>query len=89
VTFVADSDLAHKIGAGRATATYRFVERLGHITGPVIMGLLFTQFDNEWSALGFVAAAIGLLGIFFATVAADGPQEGEEKQSFSAESSKF
>ncbi len=89
VTFVADSDLAHKIGAGRATATYRFVERLGHITGPVIMGLLFVQFDNEWSALGFVAAAIGLLGIFFATVAADGPQEGEEKQSFSAESSKF
>ncbi len=75
VTFVADSELAKQIGPGNATATYRFVERAGHIMGPVMMGLLFTLFDNNWAALGFVAAAIALLGIFFASMSADGPSQ--------------
>ena len=77
VTFVADSELAHRIGAGTATATYRFVERLGHIMGPVIMGILFTLFENEWTALGFVAAAIALLGVLFMSTAKDGPEESD------------
>jgi hypothetical protein len=75
VTYVADSELAKQIGPGNATATYRFVERLGHIMGPVMMGLLFTLFDNNWAALGFVAAAIALLGIFFASVSENGPTQ--------------
>ena len=78
VTFVADSKLAKQIGAGTATATYRFVERLGHIMGPVMMGVLFTLFDNNWVALGFVAAAIALLGIFFTSLSEDGPKEIQE-----------
>ena len=75
VTFVADSELANKIGAGSATATYRFVERMGHIMGPVLMGVLFTLFDDAWSAVGFVAGAIAILGMFFVASAKDGPSE--------------
>lgn len=79
VTFIAESDLAKKIGAGTATATYRFVERVGHIMGPVVMGLLFITFDNAWAALGFVAAAIAVLGLaFISTAKAGAPDQKEE-----------
>ena len=80
VTFVADSELAHKIGAGSATATYRFVERAGHIMGPVLMGVLFTMFDDPWAALGFVAGAIAILGMFFLVSAQDGPAPTNEEE---------
>ena len=36
VTHVADSQLAGSVGASSLTATYRFLERLGHIAGPIV-----------------------------------------------------
>ena len=73
VTYVADSQLAAKIGATTATATYRFAERAGHIMGPVIMGQLFILFRDDWSAIGFAAGAIVLLGVLFAATSSSGP----------------
>lgn len=73
VTFVADSQLAAKIGASTATATYRFAERIGHIMGPVLMGFLFIWFQNDWAALGCVAIGIVILGLLFIATSADGP----------------
>ena len=80
VTYIAESDLARKIGAGTATATYRFVERVGHIMGPVVMGVLFVLFDNPWTALGFVAAAIMVLGLFFVSTSFNGGATQEDDQ---------
>ncbi len=73
VTYVADSQLAAKIGATTATATYRFAERAGHIMGPVIMGQLFILFRDDWTAIGFAAIAIVLLGVLFAATSTSGP----------------
>jgi len=79
VTYVADSQLAEKIGATTATATYRFAERAGHIMGPVIMGQLFILFRDDWAAIGFVAAAIILLGVLFAATSSGGPMKQSRK----------
>ena len=41
VTHVAHSELAKEIGANSVTTTYRFVERIGHVAGPVLVAQLF------------------------------------------------
>jgi dipeptide/tripeptide permease len=73
ITHIADSQLAARIGATTATATYRFAERAGHIMGPVIMGALFILFRDDWAAIGFAAVAIVLLGVLFIATSSNGP----------------
>ena len=65
VTHVADSELAAKIGASSLTATYRFLERLGHIAGPIIVGQLFLLWGQNASILAWVGVAILLCGLLF------------------------
>ncbi|MGI9387988.1 MAG: MFS transporter [Methyloligellaceae bacterium] len=65
ITYIADSKLAEEIGTSTATATYRFLERIGHVAGPVVIGqlLIWTQFD--WSAVGIVGAATVICALMF------------------------
>jgi MFS family permease len=65
VTHVADSELAGKIGASSLTATYRFLERLGHIAGPIIVGQLFVLWGQDATILAWVGVAILLCGLLF------------------------
>src|SRR5216683_2261229 len=56
VTHIAHSELAKQIGANPATATYRFLERLGHVAGPIMVAQLFliwgqTAHIIAWPAL--------------------------------------
>src|SRR5207244_2937514 len=41
VTHVAHSKLAGQIGANQAATTYRFLERIGHVAGPFLVGQFF------------------------------------------------
>ena len=64
VTHIAHSELAKQIGANSATTTYRFVERIGHIAGPVLVAQLFLiwgQSPHILVGVGIVTAALGLL----------------------------
>jgi predicted MFS family arabinose efflux permease len=65
VTHVAKSRLAMLLGESSVTATYRFVERLGHITGPMIVGQLFLFGGQNPSMLGFIGMAVMLFGLLF------------------------
>ncbi|MGI9405281.1 MAG: MFS transporter [Hyphomicrobiaceae bacterium] len=65
VTYIADSKLAEQIGQSTATATYRFLERVGHVAGPVLVGQLLIFTDFNWSAIGLVGLAIVGFGIIF------------------------
>ncbi len=65
VTFVAESQLAQQIGTSTATATYRFLERVGHVAGPVIVGQLLIWTNFSWSAMGVVGFAIAVLAVVF------------------------
>jgi predicted MFS family arabinose efflux permease len=65
VTHVADSELAAKIGASSLTATYRFLERLGHIAGPIIVGQLFVLWGQNAGILAWIGVAILLCGLLF------------------------
>lgn len=41
VTYIADTVSAEKLGKSSATSLYRFLERIGHVSGPIIVSQLF------------------------------------------------
>jgi len=65
VTHIADSRLASSIGASTATATYRFMERIGHIAGPVLIGQLFIIGGQDATLLTWVGGVIMIFGLIF------------------------
>jgi predicted MFS family arabinose efflux permease len=65
VTHVAESKIAGELGVANVASTYRLVERVGHMTGPVIMGQVFLHFGPSWSTIGWVGAGVLLLTILF------------------------
>ena len=67
VTHVADSAIAAEIGAASVTASYRFLERLGHIAGPIIVGQLFLVFGHSGVVLTWLGLLVILFGVFFVT----------------------
>lgn len=64
VTHVAQSSLASRIGVNPATTTYRFLERGGHVAGPLLLSQLFVFFGQGpyvISGFGIVVAVLGLV----------------------------
>ncbi|MGI9385872.1 MAG: MFS transporter, partial [Methyloligellaceae bacterium] len=86
VTYIADSELADRIGQSTATATYRFLERIGHVAGPVLVGQLLIWTNFNWSTIGLVGMAIVGFGVIFVltsdvdktTTKPSGPTTGDE-----------
>ena len=83
VTYVADSPLASEIGASTATATYRFLERIGHVAGPVLIGQLLIWTDFDWKAVGFVGLVIALFALIFILTSSSSEQRTSEDDALS------
>ena len=73
VTHVADLDLASKVGASSLTATYRFLERLGHIAGPIIVAQLFIFGGQSMELLIWIGMGVAILGFLFILPVASNP----------------
>ncbi len=65
VTHVANSEVAAKTGESSATATYRFLERAGHVAGPFIVGQLFLFSGQDPVVIAWIGGAVTLLGVLF------------------------
>jgi len=65
VTHIADSELAKNIGASTATATYRLMERVGHIAGPVLIGQLFIISGQDAMVIAWVGGITMIFGFMF------------------------
>ena len=65
VTHVAESDFGNRIGKSAATATYRFLERVGHIAGPIIVGQFFLIYGQDAGVLTWVGIFVCLAGLLF------------------------
>jgi MFS family permease len=64
VTHVAHSEIARQIGANSVATTYRFVERLGHVFGPLMvaqMFLIWGQTPQILIAIGIATATLAFL----------------------------
>ena len=65
ITRVANSKLAAEIGANSATASYRFLERLGHMAGPIVVGQLFLFAGQDAIVVTWLGCLIVFFGIVF------------------------
>jgi predicted MFS family arabinose efflux permease len=76
VTHVAHSRLASRIGANPVTTTYRFLERLGHIAGPLLVGQLFLIWGQSPHILAWIGVTTAILGLLFIMRKAHPPRVG-------------
>lgn len=65
VTHVGESELGKRIGAIPVTTSYRFLERGGHIAGPIIIAQIFLYTGQDAITLVWIGVVIAGLGIMF------------------------
>lgn len=65
MTHVAGSDFAARVGATQAAATYRFMERIGHIAGPLVIGQLLAFGGHDPLVIGWVGLALLAFAVLF------------------------
>ena len=65
ISHIANLPLAQQVGVGTLTATYRFLERLGHIAGPLVVGLMFALGGQSGMILAWLSGIVLLLGCCF------------------------
>jgi MFS family permease len=76
VTHVAHSNLAARIGANPVTTAYRFLERVGHIAGPLVVGQLFLVWGQNPQILTWIGVGAATLGVLFIMRRASPPRVG-------------
>lgn len=65
VTHVADSAQSKDLGPNSVTATYRFLERVGHVAGPMIIGYLFMTSGQHAQVVTWVGLAVLIFAFLF------------------------
>src|SRR5579885_3090841 len=65
VTYVAHSPAAEKLGRGTVNSLYRFVERAGHMVGPILVGQLLVMGQYGSRAIAWIGVPIIVLGVLF------------------------
>lgn len=65
VTHIGHSELAARIGANSANTAYRFLERGGHVAGPLLLSQLFIAFGQGINVISGFGIGIIILGLVF------------------------
>jgi MFS family permease len=65
IAHVAQLQLAARIGINPVTTTYRFLERIGHVAGPLLIGQLFLVWGQSPHIIGWIGIATATLGLLF------------------------
>ncbi len=65
VSHVASLPVGGEIGVSSLTATYRFLERIGHVAGPLLVGQMFILFGEDAMVLAWSGLAIAVFGMLY------------------------
>jgi MFS family permease len=65
VTHVANSALASEVGGTTVTTTYRFLERAGHVAGPLLVGQLLLFAGRPAAVMTWIGTGTVLLALLF------------------------
>jgi MFS family permease len=71
ITHIASTDAARTLGEAPVTAFYRFIERVGHIAGPLVVGQLFFLSDQSPLVIAWLGLAMVAFGLLFILRRAD------------------
>jgi MFS family permease len=67
VTHVAHLELADRVGMNPVTTSYRFLERIGHVAGPLVVAQLFMLWGQDASIIAWIGIVTIVLGLLFVT----------------------
>lgn len=65
VTHITRAPVSAVLGRTVVASIYRFMERIGHILGPLIFGYFLFQEQAQISAIYYIAIIVGVLGLLF------------------------
>ncbi|WP_420548080.1 MFS transporter [Curvivirga sp.] len=65
VTHALSSNSVKSVGKTASAATYRFLERIGHVAGPIIVANLLYWMNNSPKAILYIGIAIAIMAIAF------------------------
>lgn len=75
LTHVSELDVSARCGSSAIAATYRFLERIGHAIGPMIVGQLLIMSGGSPTVFAWVAAGLLVLGLLFAAPTQHAPPQ--------------
>jgi len=65
VTHIGSTQVAGRLGGTVAGSLYRFLERAGHVSGPIVVGQLLTVQRTGTLAMGWLGAGVIAAGLLF------------------------
>ncbi len=65
VTHVSDTPAAVALGKGPAASLYRFLERMGHVSGPLIVSQIMVLNSQSATTIGYIGIATCIFGLLF------------------------
>ncbi|CAM2006651.1 MFS transporter [Acanthopleuribacter pedis] len=65
VTHIAYTRAAQTIGKATSSSIYRFLERIGHVVGPLIVGHLLVLNQYDAVTLGYIGLGLAVFGVLF------------------------
>ncbi len=65
ISFIASTDAARRLGEAPVTAFYRFIERVGHIAGPLVVGQLFFLSGRSPAVIAWLGLAMVIFAVLF------------------------
>lgn len=71
VAYVSSLPIAQRVGIAGLTASYRFLERIGHVAGPLLVGLFFQLYGEGGQALFWLGVVLTSLMLVFVLVGRD------------------
>jgi MFS family permease len=65
ITHISSTPVASQLGAGSTASVYRFMERIGHVIGPIIVGYILIITGYSSLAISWIGVAFLIIGILF------------------------
>lgn len=65
VTHIAYTRAASALGKSTTTSIYRFLERIGHVIGPMVVGHMLIVSDYSTMTFSYIGAALAVFGLLF------------------------
>ncbi|WP_166405166.1 MFS transporter [Desulfonema ishimotonii] len=65
VTHIANTPSADRLGAASVTSIYRFLERIGHVAGPVVVSQLLSLNHRSPVTISWIGLAVIIFGLLF------------------------
>lgn len=65
VTHISHTVTAKELGQSTASSIYRLYERIGNISGPLLIGAILAQTDYNAITITWIGAVVGFLGLLF------------------------